>query len=118
MTTTVPVQEFKIIENRIVTIRAGDRIENAAGRIEVLLPSEWNRAAFRFPNPIQEWREIHAIALNLSITGRTFQWRNGRHMVKLRLEWVGDGEPSTYSEGWLLVDFISNYQWIDNATGY
>ena len=110
MTTANPIQVSKIIENRVVTIRVGDRIENAVGRIEVLLPSDWDRAEFRFPNPIHEWREAHAIALNIEITGRTFQWRNGRHMVKLRLEWVGDDEPSTYSEGWLLVDSIHAYR--------
>lgn len=100
----------KIIENRVITLSVGDRIE-------ALLSSEWDQAGFRFPNPIHEWREIHAIALNIEITGRTFQWRNGRHMVKLRLEWVGDGEPSTYSEGWLLVDSIHAYPWIDHGTG-
>jgi hypothetical protein len=94
----------KVIENRLVEINVGSIIENAAGRTEKLLPSDWDKANFRFPNPIWDWRETHAIACNIQITGRTFQYRQGDYYVKVRIEWVGDGEPNSYSEGWAKVN--------------
>lgn len=93
-----------IIENKILTVEVGTAVENAAGRTEKLLPSDWDRAAFRFPNPIPGWETKHAIACNVTVTGRTFQWRKGAFYVKARMEWVGDGEPSTFSEGWIFCN--------------
>jgi len=92
------------IEGRRVEVGVGSPVENAAGRTELLLASDWDAAMFRFPNPVPDWATRHAIAVNVEITGRTFRRRRGAQYVKLRLEWVGDGEPSTYSDGWLLAD--------------
>jgi hypothetical protein len=94
----------KVVENKIVQVAVGSVIENAVGRTVALLPSDWDMAAFRYPNPIPEWETKHAIALNVQITGRTFQYRQGRYWIKVRLIWVGDCEPDTESEGWLLAD--------------
>jgi|SRR5215469_6353966 len=104
-----------IIESRLVKIEAGSRVEHDSGRTEFLLPcDDWDKAAFRWPNPIHEWRESHAIACNLKITGRTFQERNGKNFyVRVRFEWVGDGEPSTYSGGWLVVGWPGNLPYAD-----
>jgi hypothetical protein len=38
------------------------------------------------------------------ITGRTVKRRMGDEWVRVRIEWVGDCEPSTFCSGWLLVD--------------
>lgn len=98
----------KIIEGRIVTVGVGSRVALESGRVEELMPCDWDQASFRYPNPIQEWREKHAIACNVQITGRTFQVKHGViSAVKVRIEWVGDDEPNTYTEGWLLTDVWS-----------
>lgn len=96
----------KQIEKRVVTMHVGSVVElSASGRCEALLPSDWDRAAFRYPNPIMGWEEKHAIACNIEISGRTFQRRSGgTYWVKVRITWVGDGELNTYGDGWLKVD--------------
>jgi hypothetical protein len=63
----------------------------------------WPGCDFRYPNPVNEWRESHAIACNVHVTGRTLQNRFGSLWVRVSIEWVGDCEPSTYGSGWLLV---------------
>lgn len=71
---------------------------------ECLLPcDDWDEADFRWPNPIREWRESRATACNVHITGRTFQFRCGARCARCRVEWIGDGEPSESSKGWLYV---------------
>ena len=59
---------------------------------------------FRFPNPVREWETKHAIAVNVTVTGRTTQRKDGADWVRVCFEWVGDCEPSTYSRGWMLVE--------------
>ena len=75
---------------------------------EKLLPGDdacgsWQGCDFRYPNPVQGWEVKHAIACNVSITGRTMQIVNGSRCVRVKIEWVGDCEPSTFSSGWLLL---------------
>jgi hypothetical protein len=76
---------------------------------EKLLPGDdnvcegWGGCDFRYPNPIQAWRESRAIACNVHVTGRTYQYRSGSRCVRVKVEWVGDCEPSTYTSGWLYV---------------
>ena len=69
--------------------------------------SEWSGCDFRWPNPVPAWRTSRAIAVNVSIVGRTLQRRAGCYWVRVRLEWVGDCEPSTFSRGWMLADYRS-----------
>jgi hypothetical protein len=105
MRTAIMTTIEKAIEGRRVLVEVGSVIENAAGRTEKLLPSDWDRAQFRFPNPIPGWEVSRAIACNVDITGRTFQERGrGNWFVKVRLIWVGDGDPDTVTEGWLAVN--------------
>jgi len=60
---------------------------------------------FRWPNPVEAWREKHAIACNVTITGKTLQLRNGGDLyVRVRIEWVMDGEPNTHCGGWMMAD--------------
>jgi hypothetical protein len=87
------------------TLEVGSRVNvEARGpyNTETLLPSEWERAEFYLPchsGPITE------VAVNVRVTGRTFQRRpfsDALH-VKVELEFVGDGEPSTFAPGWWLA---------------
>jgi hypothetical protein len=113
----------KIIESRIVTVDVGSRIQIGDNRtnVKTILPcNDWDRAMFRWPNPIQGWEEKHAIAMNVEITGRTFVYRSGSYLVKLRITWVGDGEPDTFTDGWLLVNphdcqSVETYATLDEA---
>jgi hypothetical protein len=89
------------------TIEAGSgRVEASAavgcilepdGRMgENLLPCEdYSDASFRFPVLGLE------IACNVHVTGRKLQYDGGNTKVRVRIEWVGDGEPSTFCGGWL-----------------
>ena len=75
---------------------------------EELLPcDDWDKAEFRWPNPIPEWRENHATAVNVEITGRTLQripWHEGSDWIRVKLTWLtDDGEPNKTSGGWLWV---------------
>jgi hypothetical protein len=96
----------KQVEERLVTIDTNTPIEHGgSGRVERLYKcTDWDKAMFRWPNPIHEWRESRAIACNIEITGRTFQRRKGDYWVKIRITWVGDGEPDQYSDGWAMVN--------------
>ena len=63
---------------------------------ESLLPCEWEAAEFRFPGK-------QNMACNVTVTGRTFQRRDGGMWVRCQVEFVNDGEPSTFAKGWLAV---------------
>ena len=68
-----------------------------------LLPcDDWDKAEFRWPNPIPEWREKHATAVNVEITGTTVRrkWYGG--WVRVKMTWVKEDEPDTSSGGWML----------------
>lgn len=79
---------------------------------ERLLPGDpepfgdgWPGCDFRYP--------LHAcdIAVNIHVTGRTVQFnKNGNYggWVRVKVEWVGDCEPSTFTGGWLRVDEYEN----------
>jgi hypothetical protein len=90
----------KVVEDRLVKVGVGSIVENQSGRIETLRACEWEGAEFRYPHAFQP---NPAVAVNVEITGRTFQLRGSVWAVKVRLEWVGDGEPSRFSTGWLRV---------------
>jgi len=95
----------KEIERRVVRVEVGSVVELDSGRTEKLLVcDDWDRAAFRYPNPIREWAEVHAIACNVTITGRTIQYRNGSYYVRVAMEWPNEDEVSGRSSGWLLVN--------------
>jgi hypothetical protein len=46
---------------------------------------------------------IKQVACNIHVTGKTLQWKHGVLCVKVKIEWVGDGEPSTFCPGWMKV---------------
>ena len=49
---------------------------------------------------------LHDRAINIKITGRTVQWRSDGPAVRIKIEWVGDCEPSTFQGGWLRLGGI------------
>ncbi len=96
------MRRSKVVEGRLVIAEVGDVIERESGNCDRLLECEWDGADFRWPNPIQEWKMSHARAVNIHITGRTFQHRSGgTWWVRVSMEFVGDGEPSTFCRAWL-----------------
>ncbi len=91
------------IYGKEVKVETGSVIRLDTGRVEKLFPcDDWDRANFRYPNPIQGWEESHAIACNVTVTGRTEQRYGGERWVRVSIEWVQDDDPSTFSSGWLL----------------
>lgn len=61
---------------------------------------EWDGAQFYVTTEITRV----TLAIRLRITGRTYQWPLGAgspQCVRVEIEFVGDGEPSTYTKGWL-----------------
>lgn len=64
-----------------------------------LKPSEWEKAQFRLESRTGLW-----LAVNITLTGRTIQKKNGQSVVKCKIEFVGDGEPSTFNSGWVFID--------------
>jgi len=47
---------------------------------------------------------IPSLAVNVVVTGRTWQRRQGDYYVRVEIEFVGDGEPSVFAGGWMLRD--------------
>lgn len=71
---------------------------------ENLLPcDDWDKAEFRWPNPIREWRESRAIAINVEVTGRVIQWKDGGGWLRVKVTFVGDGEPDQIVRGYMRV---------------
>jgi hypothetical protein len=62
----------------------------------------WDKADFAWDvfcdGPIKE------LAANVYVTGRTVQWKSGCQVVRVRVEFVGDGEPSTFANGWMYFE--------------
>ena len=46
---------------------------------------------------------VGSTAVNIEVTGRTIQRHEGSNAVRIRIEFVGDCEPSTFSGGWIAV---------------
>jgi len=64
-----------------------------------LQPSEWNGAEFYLPS-FRYTNQVRAV--NIKVTGRTFQRRpySDVNWVRVQIEFVGDGEDSTFVSGW------------------
>ena len=71
---------------------------------ERLLPcTDWDKAEFRYPNPIKDWKESRAIACNVKITGEQIVPRLGGFYKRGMVTWVGDGEPDSHCKCWIPV---------------
>ena len=45
------------------------------------------------------------LAINLTVSGRkSFPLDFGRYKTRVKIEFVGDGEPSNFSHGWIYTD--------------
>lgn len=75
-----------------------------ANSSEPLLPSDWDKADFRLGTGL---KSIPSVAVNVKITGRTAQFTRAGYRVRIQIEWVGDCEPSTFSQGWLYIPFLN-----------
>lgn len=67
-----------------------------------LQPSAWDQAEFYLPTGYTAG--ITKIAVNITVTGRTWQRHSGDLWVRVRIEFVGDGEPSVFHKGWMLKE--------------
>ena len=45
----------------------------------------------------------HAMGVNVKVTGRTVQRKWDMDLVRVVVEFVGDGEPSEFLKGWMTV---------------
>lgn len=67
-----------------------------------LAPSDWSQADYRLP--VNSGGSIYSLAVNVRVSGRTLRKIHGSYYVRVVIEFVGDGEPSTYTGGWMLVE--------------
>lgn len=95
-------QEPVVIYDRTVNFGVGSYIkpENWAfgNNLEA---SDWDAAAFFLPT--NSGGPIKRLAVNITITGKTVQRFQGSNWIRVKIESVGDGEPSTFFGGWLLI---------------
>lgn len=92
-----------------MTVIYGNEVEVAVGSVihpdnwrfsQKLIPSNWDAAQFCIPTG-HDYGITH-LSVNVRVTGRTFQRREGDYWVRVQIEFVGDGEPSTFHGGWML----------------
>jgi hypothetical protein len=76
--------------------KVGEKLEEDDGYSDSSFPG----CQFRLPvsAPVKM-----SLAVNLKVTGRTlwFDRTSGRDKIRVRIEFVGDGEESTFHGGWL-----------------
>lgn len=60
-------------------------------------------AGCQFRYPLSNGGPIKSVAINIEITGRTWQRYNGAFWVRAKIEFVGDCEPSTFGKGWIKI---------------
>ena len=52
--------------------------------------------------PIFGCGPIKSVAVNVTVTGKSYRRLRGSYWLRCRIEWVGDCEPSTFAKGWVL----------------
>jgi hypothetical protein len=62
--------------------------------------SDWEGATYRLESC--RYPGVSS-AVNVTISGRTVVRRAGNNVVRVRIEWVEDGEESSYSGGYMRV---------------
>lgn len=67
-----------------------------------LEPSDWEEAQYRLPT--NSGGPVTSLAVNVMVTGRTVQRDNASPAVRVRIEFVGDGELSSFVSGWMHVN--------------
>lgn len=100
---TVIAANEVIVDNRIVSIKVGTVVEVDGWKFaEKLKPSDWDKAAFRID--VLSSGPIRDLAINVVVIGRTIRYKRGSEWVRVSIEFVGDGEPSTMHRGYAKVD--------------
>ncbi len=90
-----------VIYGQEITVGVGSVIMPDGWRFaEKLIPETWDKADFRIPTPHLA-PVIESLAVKVEVTGRTYQRKNGEYWVRVRIEYVGDCEPSTFVPGWM-----------------
>lgn len=90
-----------VIYGNEIEVEVGSVIKpDGWGLSERLQSSDWDRAQFRLPTGHQICSL--QLAVNVAVTGRTLQRREGDLWVRVKIEFVGDCEPSTFHSGWML----------------
>ena len=91
-----------------VTPKVGSLVwlgENPVG--ELLTPgSKFKDSGFPgcdFYLPTGSAGPVKKVAVNVKVTGKTLQKKHGDYCVKVKIEFVGDCEPSTFAPGWMKV---------------
>ena len=88
----------KVIWGREIRAEVTDHIAIDQGAHYELTPcTDWDAAEFR----AYSYFTGNEIACNVEITGRTIQRRYGSSSVRVRVTFVGDGEPDEVAYGWL-----------------
>ena len=57
-----------------------------------------------FRIPVSSGGPIKSLAIEIEVTGRTAQRRNGAYYVRVKVTFPGDGEPDTVTHGWMLLE--------------
>jgi hypothetical protein len=81
-------------------IKVGTYLEpDSWGIGELLRPGLQNFCSFYLPThsggPIKE------VAVDVEVTGRKPRWRQGDWYMRVKITFVGDGEPDTIVGGWV-----------------
>lgn len=66
---------------------------------ERLIHSDWAAASHRLLTGHNYG--ITSLAVNVKVTGRTWQRREGDYWARVEIEFVGDCEPSVFCGGWI-----------------
>lgn len=106
----LPSTDF-VIAGEAYTIKPGDVVEKDGGLAERLRPgddfADSGYPGCQFRLPVNASGPIKSVAVNIKVTGRTWKWRGDRCWVRVRIEYVGDCNPSTFASGWLLDTHVT-----------
>lgn len=90
--------DYKLSDLADVEVRVGRVVEPDRWKVGgTLVACDWDAAPFRLVGH-------HAYyPVKVAATGRTTQRRQGCLWVRVRITWVHDGAPETFSGGWMKV---------------
>lgn len=90
-----------------ISVQAGQALQPDGWRpkCSAIEACDWEGAPWRVDTG-RTWLDGTPIkpAIRVEVTGRKVRWIDGRRRVRVRITWVGDGEPDSYSGGWLWID--------------
>ena len=109
-----PCPRAKTINGWVAEAKTGYYVQPDGWRFgECLKPSSWDKAKFYLPTGYDFG--IKEIATNIYISGRKFIHKDGNIYVRVQIEFVGDGEPNTYTYGVMKLD---NMDYFGNLLPY